>query len=261
MAKKAIFFDIDGTLWDNQCFIPNSTKEAISKLHENGHLVFICSGRTRIFIPEGELLDMGFDGILCGCGTHIEYEGNDILYKKLDVELIERTMNELYDMDLPVVMEGKKLLYMDDDMISRDNYGKFLIETMKGKYEPIRNNKDNWEASKFSVVLGGRDYSRLKDKFANEYTFLEHLGHVVELVPNGYSKATGIKFVCDKLGIEWEDTYAFGDSANDIEMIDYVAHGVVMGNGTDEAKKHADYVTDDLHEDGIYNACKHFELI
>ena len=68
----AIFFDIDGTLWDRDNNIPQSTKEAIHQLQENGHQTFLCRGRTRVFINSEELLGMGFDGIVCGCGTFIE---------------------------------------------------------------------------------------------------------------------------------------------------------------------------------------------
>ena len=84
---------------------------------------------------------------------------------------------------------------------------------------------------------------------------------MVEGVPKGYSKATVIQAVCEKLGIDREDTYAFGDSVNDLDMLKYAAYGIAMGNGTPEAKAAADYVTDDLLEDGIYNACAHFALI
>ena len=75
----AIFFDIDGTLWDRDNNIPQSTKEAIHQLQENGHQTFLCSGRTRVFINSEELLGMGFDGIVCGCGTFIEYKGKEML--------------------------------------------------------------------------------------------------------------------------------------------------------------------------------------
>ena len=50
----AIFFDIDGTLWDKENHIPQSTKDAIRQLRKNGHQTFLCSGRTRIFINSEE---------------------------------------------------------------------------------------------------------------------------------------------------------------------------------------------------------------
>lgn len=77
----------------------------------------------------------------------------------------------------------------------------------------------------------------------------------------GYSKATGIAQMCRLAGVRREDTYAFGDSANDLEMLSFVAHGIAMGNGTKEAKEAAEYVTTDIEEDGIYNGLLHYGLI
>jgi HAD superfamily hydrolase (TIGR01484 family) len=84
---------------------------------------------------------------------------------------------------------------------------------------------------------------------------------MVEVVPKGYTKATGIQKVCEKLGIAREDTYAFGDSANDIEMLRYAGHGICMGDGTEDAKAAADYVTTALTDDGILHGLEHFKLI
>ncbi|MCC8152423.1 MAG: HAD hydrolase family protein, partial [Lachnospiraceae bacterium] len=79
-----IFFDIDGTIWDRENIIPESTKTALRLLKENGHQIFLCSGRTRVFIRSEELFSMNFDGVLSGCGTHIEYHGREVLYKKVE---------------------------------------------------------------------------------------------------------------------------------------------------------------------------------
>ena len=72
--KKAVFFDIDGTLWDFKMNIPESTKEALKELRKNGHYAFLCSGRSRSNIKSPKLLALGFDGIVAACGTHIEFE-------------------------------------------------------------------------------------------------------------------------------------------------------------------------------------------
>ena len=84
---------------------------------------------------------------------------------------------------------------------------------------------------------------------------------VLECTPKGTSKATGIDWLCKYLGIAKEDTYGIGDSINDLDMLQYVGHGIAMGNGTQVAKEAAEYVTTDIHEDGIYNALKHYRLI
>ena len=57
------------------------------------------------------------------------------------------------------------------------------------------------------------------------------------------------------------DTYALGDSVNDLEMLQTVGHGIAMGNATDVVKKAAEYVTDSLFEAGVYNALSHYDLI
>ena len=58
-----------------------------------------------------------------------------------------------------------------------------------------------------------------------------------------------------------EDTFAFGDAKIDIPMLAYCAVGVAVDSGGDEIKAMADYITDAVDDDGIYNAFKHFGLI
>ena len=58
-----------------------------------------------------------------------------------------------------------------------------------------------------------------------------------------------------------QDTYAFGDSMNDFEMIEAAGCGVVMGGGADVVKEKADFVTKELREDGIYYACRELGLL
>ena len=76
--SKAVFFDIDGTLWDFYNQIPVSTVTAIRELRKNGHYAFICSGRARAYIQHPDLFAIGFDGVVAGCGTHVELDGKRI---------------------------------------------------------------------------------------------------------------------------------------------------------------------------------------
>ena len=83
----------------------------------------------------------------------------------------------------------------------------------------------------------------------------------MEIIPKGFNKATGIKEICRILGVAHENTYSFGDSTNDLDMLEYTAHSIAMGDGMQQAKDAADYVTASLKEDGIYQGCKHYGLI
>ena len=65
----------------------------------------------------------------------------------------------------------------------------------------------------------------------------------------------------DYLHADIKDTYAFGDAKVDIPMLEKCAVGVAMASGGDEIKSMADYVTDGVDEDGLYQAFQHFHLI
>jgi len=54
---------------------------------------------------------------------------------------------------------------------------------------------------------------------------------------------------------------AIGDGENDLDMMEFAGISVAMGNAVPSVKAAADYVTDDVDHDGIYNALKHFNLI
>ena len=65
----------------------------------------------------------------------------------------------------------------------------------------------------------------------------------------------------DRFNIPKDNIYAIGDSVNDSEMISFAAHAIAMGNAVPEIKAMAEYVTSDIHEDGLYRAFEHYELM
>ena len=126
---------------------------------------------------------------------------------------------------------------------------------------PVTGNEAIMEISKFSCSTPDDAYLKVLSHLEENFTPLVHDAACAEFIPKGFSKASGIEKTCELLGIEKEDTYAFGDSINDVEMLKHVQHGIAMGNGTKAAKEAADYITAPLHEDGIYKGLEHFGLI
>ncbi|MBR5577722.1 MAG: HAD hydrolase family protein [Lachnospiraceae bacterium] len=70
-----------------------------------------------------------------------------------------------------------------------------------------------------------------------------------------------MKFFMERLQIKQEETMAFGDAHNDLDMIAYAGVGVVMGNGCKELKEIGDYITDSVENEGVVKALKHFQLL
>ncbi|MCD7745760.1 MAG: Cof-type HAD-IIB family hydrolase [Lachnospiraceae bacterium] len=258
---KALFFDIDGTLWDFENYIPDSTREAIRRLRENGHLTFLCSGRSRAFIQNPHLLGLGFDGIISGCGTMVEYKNQRLFYRTIPADLAIRTVETVHQYGFRPILEGADDLYLDRADFESDPYGKKIIREMGEHLLPIKENWGKWEISKLSCATTGADQKSCFAALEDSYDYIVHNADVVEMVPKGYHKGTGIQKVCELLGMELSDTFAFGDSVNDLGMFTTAGTAVAMGNGSEAAKAAATYVTDSLHENGIWNACKHFDLI
>ncbi|WP_327204829.1 HAD-IIB family hydrolase [Paenibacillus sp. DMB20] len=99
------------------------------------------------------------------------------------------------------------------------------------------------------------------NKYANKLQFVRWGDHAVDVLPMGGSKAAGIARLIQKLGKKPEDAVAFGDHLNDLEMLQYVGHGVAMGNALPVVKKIASHVTTDVDRDGILHGLRHLGLI
>lgn len=259
--SKAVFFDIDGTIWDQKQQILESTVKAIRKLRENGHYAFLCSGRTRSFIRGENLFEIGFDGIIGGCGTYVEQNGIILQNIEIPTAKLSQAIGQMKEYKLPFVMEGANYLYADEEDFIGDHFWGFLQKTMGRELLPVCGNEQNWHVNKFSINRDDQRIYEILGDLAGDFEVMVHKGEFTELVPKGNNKASGIAFVMDHLGIRREDTFAIGDSINDKDMIEFAGTGIVMGNGTDIVKKSADFITKDLREDGLAYALKEFELI
>lgn len=278
MTGKLIFFDIDGTLWDWNRHIPESTVSAIKMLRENGHLVFINSGRSRSNIRSEKLMALGFDGIVAACGTHIEMNNKIIQEKLMEPDVTRLLVDTITRNRMPVVLEGPEKHWISEKGFDEDEFVDYLFETLGDAAVLLDGYSEDMKINKFSAdVLVQTDYDAIKKDLSPYFYFIEHgltpdikekamsdqnrILAVIEAAPLGYSKGTAIRWLCNYLGADISDTFAVGDSANDIEMLQAAGHSIAMGNSTDAVKKISEYTTTDINDDGIYNAMKHYGLI
>ena len=261
MSSKIVFFDIDNTIWRADQVIPESAKRSIRALRDKGNHAFLNSGRARGFINDRELLGLGFDGIVGGCGCYVEIGGKVLRNDLIPHEVVVGTIKVLKKHRLPLILEGWHHLYVDPEDFADDRYYLSLRQRLGDELQPVTGYTGIWEINKISI---NQEEGRVKNCIGDlswYYDFIFHGNRFIELVPKGHSKATGMDDVCAYYGIPIEDTFAFGDSTNDLAMLEHAGCGIVMGDGSDDAKAAADYITDPLEDDGIEKALQHFGLI
>lgn len=260
--KRAVFFDIDGTLWGRGHVVPGDTVRAVRRLRENGHYAFINSGRSQGSIHINNLTDVGWDGYVTGCGTYVQVGQKVIEDCLIEPSELDRVLRITRQYGVRIILEGRFALYLDDCEFAEDPYGKRLIADLGPYRATIEDNAGRWRAGKFSVDIDPRcDGEGWLAEMGKKYNCIRHDEHVVELVPHGCDKGSGIVKACRHLGIPLCDAIAFGDSRNDIDMFRVAGTSVVMGQASDELKAMASLVTSGPLEGGIEKALNALRLI
>ena len=261
MKKHMLFFDIDGTLLDEETgIVPQSTVDALHRARENGHLLFLCTGRCKAIWPE-EILSIGFDGVVGGCGTHILYHDKEIFHATLEPALQREIADDLERFHIDGVLEGSTCTYFRKDIwmpvVQKIFEANGTFSTDCQKYW-----EDDLEFDKMALWYDETsDMASFKKKYEEDFDFILRDPSFYEVVPKGCSKGTGIAFLCEYLGIDRADTIGFGDSTNDLPMLEYTDVSVAMGSGNPDIFSSVDYVTAPVMEDGIEKALRKYKII
>lgn len=260
--KGLVAFDLDHTLLDHNTWkITPSAMDSIGKLKEKGYLVAIASGRDMKNRTSIEYLrEVNPHALIHMNGTMVETEDDIILDHRMDKELLRRVLEFCEKHETPIGVHiddvdyfvcPEKVLFFDKNYFKKDMERHFE-DPKKLLKLPVRS------LAYYGDRAGGKD---LQYAFPELNVMMFSKDYGADVVEAEYSKAEGIKHLCEHFGISLAETYAFGDSSNDVEMLEKVHVGIAMGNAVPEAKEAADYITDDIDKDGIRNALLHFGLI
>ncbi len=258
-----VFFDIDGTIVDNETqIIPESTVEAIHLLRRNGHLPVVNTGR-----PYGQIdprvRAMDFAGWVCACGMEVILNGEFLRRDYPSPALCELIIEKCRENKMLIQAETDKDLFYDGDLTytpaplrEADRLAKKGIRVIP--YQDV----ENRNFIKF-VTHEIPDSNRAAFLEAMEPYFdpIIHRGTMIEYIKKGNTKALGMERILEELKIPREQTFAIGDSENDLPMFAIAGTTICMGDGMEKLKENADYITDAVLDDGIYNGLKHFGLI
>lgn len=257
MSKKIVFFDIDGTLVDEEKNIPSSTKKAIKLLQEKGIIVALSTGRPP-FLYEHIRKELNIDTYISFTGQHVVFEGELIYSNPLEQNIVSSIYKDGMEKDIPMmVMSDKEMVATIEDhphMIEG-------LEMLKYDYPPLHHSFHETETTYQILLFLEED----KDEtFLSPYDscqFIRWHKYACDMLPGGGSKMVGVNKVLEAAGIDNLNAYAFGDGMNDFEMIEHIGTGIAMGNSVPQLKNIAKRITTNVEDNGVWNGLKELELI
>lgn len=253
--KRIVFFDIDGTLIDSMKGIKDispKVKKAIKEIQECGYYAFIATGRPYAFLPQS-ILEFGFDGFILANGAHIIIDNKNIYSDAIEKVFIKDFVDELENNNIEYVLQGEKHCYMRKDF---NNFHDYLdkIEVSK-TYIKDEYNCEDIDVYKVEVLCEDDNIESLCLDIIKKNPQCDYFSSVnkkaIEVYVKNNTKSKAILKVIDILNIPIENTYAFGDGKNDIDMLKKVKYGIAMGNASGEVKLVANHVTDSVYNDGV----------
>ncbi|MCR5715592.1 MAG: Cof-type HAD-IIB family hydrolase [Lachnospiraceae bacterium] len=267
-TQKVLFFDIDGTLTDMMGQIPASTLRALSLCKRAGHRILLCSGRPKSEI-HANVLAPGFDGMVASAGAYVELDGRVLHQHCMDVAELSGLLDFFHQNGILYMLQAKEYIETDPQVseklirVLEEQLGlsKERIERIFGKM--TLNAKCALDPRIEKLVYYESPY-RVRDLAARISPYFQVTGFSYggedetkgEITIAGETKASGMQVILDALHLTREETIAFGDGPNDIEMMRYAGISVAMGNGREMIKEMAHLVTGAVNEDGIYRACE-----
>ena len=254
---KIIFFDIDGTLLDHQtgCISPK-IRETLTKLHEKGILLCVATGRPTASLPD--LTGLPFDAFLTSNGA-LCYTKNQTIFKTpIDPKDVKQVLANADKLGRPVSVVVKDRMAANG--IDQDLADYYQLAGLTLTVD------DDFDAAcredVYQIMLGCRNDDHepilrgtIGVKIAVSWE------RAVDVIPATGGKGASIQKVLEFFQLDASQALAFGDSYNDIEMLQAVGTGVAMGNAAEKLKTIADDICDSVSNDGIYRYCTEHKLI
>ena len=257
--KQVLFFDIDGTLLTpGKRIVEKETIEILKQLSTNPNIdMYISSGRGRETLLDVEHIIPYFTGLNLANGGHIII--GDKNYKfTIDKDLVTRLVNYMVEHKISFAAStttGNVRLYFDEET-------KKVFDNNVPTPYTLLNETDTYyfgEVIQFWMLA----FNDVIDQVANlfpELTFFKWSKWGADVIPNNRDKATGISKIIEIMNYDIKNTYAFGDSDNDVPMFKLCNTSIVMGKCTECAKEHATYITDKIEEAGLAKAINKYVL-
>ncbi|MGL6119470.1 MAG: HAD family hydrolase [Fusobacteriaceae bacterium] len=260
--SKIIFFDIDGTILDYFNGITKLTegvKAAIRTLKNRGDYIFVATGRPYAFL-NNEILEFGFDGFVLSNGAHVIINDKTVHKSFLEKTFLRELIEILDENKIEYLLNGEKFSYLKKEY--HYLYSFFQKVGVTERYIEREYELEDINVFKVEIMCLNEEQVEKCIKFMAlypEYDYFSSIGSMnLEVYSKINTKAAGILKTLEQLNISIENSYAFGDGENDIEMLATVQYGIAMGNASEEVKGYAKYVTETVEKDGVAAGIKKY---
>ena len=251
--KYLIFLDIDGTLITHRG-VAERTRNALEEAVKAGHWIFINTGRAKGNLPMHHLKDLPLSGIVAGLGSYIEMDDQVLYSAPLSADDIAFAMQLSKQTGIGIILECEDR----------------LIDYRHGR-------PSHWPTSPYQTTDIDDFLARFSDVRVSKISFIEHLPDEIEqqlrsrmYVINhptyaeagsiGHTKASAMEMLQRHLEIDVSHVIAMGDSLNDVDMLRAAGIAVVMGDGHEQVKSLADFISIDAHLGGVGQAIEELVL-
>ena len=270
---KLVAIDLDGTLLTEDRRLPQANIDAIHQAIQAGVQVVICTGRTLPGVRE-IISQLPFDGedefLILQNGSVTHRLHNLEILEEIKISRLAREV--LLDFARVFDEEGAQLVAFDQEnlvLISQHAPNEIVLKDSEILGTPItRFTADEflaYESFNKAMVLGEASIlDSLKDRYPSDfldfYSPVRSQPVIGEFLVKGVSKASGLKALAERLGIDAEHVMAIGDQLNDLEMLEWAGLGVAMGNAVTRIKEVSDVVTSSNDEAGVAPAIQKYIL-
>lgn len=295
MACKLIAFDLDNTFLYDADTVSAANRRAVEDAAAEGVISAIASGRVftslpasalaipsiryaitsngaaiyRLPAPEKRLGDNGdFDKARCFrhavCVHRVSLPADRV---EAIMKVLEDYPSDRYPVSFETFIDDRAYGYADY-MRRPTRYGlspayieyvrttRIMVEDIRSFILEHKNHLDGLDLQVGDPALTQELRQRLRHEVPGIY-ITSSVPNRIEMANEKAGKAAGIRYLMNIFGIRKEETAAFGDADNDIDMIRAAGTGIAMRNGTASCRKAADYVTKPCREDGFAWAVHH----
>lgn len=272
-AGVLIFSDIDNTLvyhdlearargeelprFDHVPPAP-SVYQAFERAHARGHRLVLCTGRALCNIPQ-MIMDLQPDGLIAEAGSYVRCGSQTLRDASIPLDLLLNMVERLELLGIDTEFEGNDGLIEFYPSGAEGAFPEFPLARTVAEFADIARERP---IAKFCIHNASKVPVSDFLPFARESFHVCDLnGDVLEFALPGMDKGSAIRCVRDYLAHGIADTYAFGDSENDLPMADEVETFVAMGNALEGVRARANLVAPHVRDDGFLRCLEQLGLI